>query len=159
MNPQGGEGNNDQLSTATPTPVVDRPLNADSLDKLEGVVAAAKLEAGAVQPTAPIQALEETPKGQFENQFGSGPASPPVAEVPELNPTDLKETSVAQLDPSTKAVDDLLAKGPQVVENPNPTVEAVAPAEKTPADILKEKIAANIDAFLEEVTQKQGVTS
>lgn len=114
----------------------------------DDVVAAAKLEAAA--SAAPLQTPAETPKGQFENQFGSG-VTPPVAETP--------SSSIAQLDPSIKTVDDLLTKGPQVIENPNPTVEAVAPAEKTPADILKERIAANIDTFLKEITQKQRVTS
>ena len=114
------------------------------LGNLEGVVPVAKPEVAATQPTAPVQAPKETPKVQFENQFGSGPATPPVAEVPEIKQEDSKEAPVAQLDPSIKTVDDLLTKGPQVVE-----------VEQTPAEKLKQEIAATIDAFLEEVTKEK----
>lgn len=158
MNPQGGEGNNNQLPTANTAAVVGPPLNAtvesnvaasNPLDKLEDVVAAAKLEAGAVQPTTPIQALEETPKGQFENQFGSGPDTSPVAE----SAPGLIDTTLANLGSTPPPA------GENVSANIQPALETPKHLEQTPADKLRQKISANIDAFLGEVEQKQGVTS
>lgn len=96
-------------------PNAGKPVNP--LSDLENVVAAAQQAAAAAQ----------TPKGQFEEQFGSG---------------------VTPLDPSIKTVDGLLAKGPQ-------TVEAVVPAKQTPAEKLKQQIAASVNAFLEEVTKEK----
>lgn len=121
-----------------PSSGVSNPTNP--LANLEGVVAAAKLEAAAAQ-AEPVQVPAETQEGQFVNQFGSG-LTPPVAEVPTLKPEDSQEAPVTSLDPG-----------------PEPAAEAAAPEEKTPAEKLKEQIAASVDAFLEEVTQKQAVTS
>jgi len=150
MNPQGGESNNNH--PAGQTAVLNRPLGipvaptessvgpSDPLANLQNVVDAARKDVASAAPQAPT---EETSQKAFQNQFGSG-ATPPVAE---LKPEDSTNPSVVQLDPSIETVDDLLAKGPQ-------TVEVSAPAEKTPADILKEQIAASVDAFLEKVLQK-----
>lgn len=120
MNPKVGKGNNNQSSGQTT--VLNRPLGAPvtpvepnvgssdpPLANLQSVVDAAR-EAVAAQVAAPLQTPAETPQKEFQAQFGSG-VTPPVAEVP-----------VAQLDPSIKTVNDLLAKGPQVVES-QPEVE------------------------------------
>lgn len=115
MNPNAGEGSNNQSSGQTAVlnhslgapvaPVEHSTGSSDaSLTNLQNVVAAAR---EAAQSTVPVQ----TPEENFQNQFGSGPATPPVAEVP-----------VAPLDPSINTVNDLLAKGPQVVES-QPEVE------------------------------------
>jgi len=158
MSPQGGESNNNQ--PAGQTAVLNGPLGvrvapsessvglSDPLANLQNVVDVARQEA--VVSAAPQSPTEETPQKAFQDQFGSG-AMPTVTE---LKPEDSTDTSVGQVDPGINTVDDLLAKEPQVVENPNPAVEAVAPAEKTPADILKEQIAASVDVFLEKVLQK-----
>lgn len=167
MNPNAGEGNNNQSPVTNTATVVDRPLNTTAelntgtplnpLDKLESVVVAAQ------------EAAAQTPEGQFNNQFGE-PTTPPVAEpVPGLDtalanlestpaafdaapPAETPSSSVASLDPNINTVADLLAKGPQVVE-------AVAPAEKSPADKLKEQVAASIDEFLAKVTTKEEITA
>lgn len=89
--------------------------SVNPLSNLESVVAAAQQAAAA----------QQTPKAQFENQFGSG-ATPPVAEVPADAP---------------------IAQSPQVVET-------VAP-EQTPAEKLKKQIAVSIDAFLEEAAREK----
>ncbi len=143
MNPKGEGGS----QPTAPTAVADRPLNPASgpsvgapstnpLSNLEEVVAAAQQAAAA----AAVQNPPPAPAEQFTAQFGSAGTTPPAVETP-------ADASVAPLNPNIKTVDDLLAKGPQ-------TVEAVAPAEKTPADKLKEQISASIDAFLADVTQK-----
>lgn len=93
------------------------------ISRVEGLVAAAQQEAAAAQ----------TPKVQFENQFGSLVAPHAVESTPDIDtvlasletsqqtqPPSAEgqdSTSVASLDPSIKTVDNLLAKGPQVVES------------------------------------------
>lgn len=116
MDLQGGENKNNQPSAVTPTAAEPN---------VEGVVAAAQ-EAAAAQ----------TPKRQFENQFGWGIVSP-VTKAP-----------VVPLDPGINIVLDPFAKEPQVVE-------AVAPAEQTPAEKLKKQIEDSVNTFLEEVTKEK----
>lgn len=161
MNPNAGEGGSNQPPT-TPTAAVNSPLNAtesnvadsNSLNKLEGVVAAAQ-EAANVAASP----LQPTPQQAFEDQFGEkkAPATAPLASAPadlgtspstpDLNAAlanietskDQDGTSVAPLVPGIDTIKDLLDKGPQV--------------EQTPGDKLRQKISADIDAFLEEVTK------
>ena len=147
MNPQGGEGNNNQPLAANAAAVVDRPLNAtvepnagvssNPLDKLEGVVAAAKLEAAA-QPTVPVQAPEETPKGQFENQFGSGPAIPPVAE----SAPDLIDTALANLGTTPPAVD---------VSALQPSADNLVPEQTQPVETLAQPEEDPQAAFVQDI--------
>ena len=138
MDPNAAEpGNQGGVAVADKQNPVDvkgeQPVNTDpSLANLEGVVAAAQ-QAAAASPVP--QTPAETPEGQFMNQFGSGPETPPVAEVP---------VSVAPLDPSINTVDDLLARGPQTAES-----------KKTPAEELKEDVSVAVEKFLEEVTKEK----
>lgn len=139
MDPQGGESNNNQPPAVNAAAVVDSSLSvavepnvaaSNPLDKLEGMVAAAKLEAGAVQPTASIQAPEETPKGQFENQFGSGPDTSPVAEsVPGLI-----DTSLANLGstppPAGEDVSSNIQQSAEVIPTPQPEETSLDPKQK-----------------------------
>lgn len=115
---------------------VNPPPSPNPLADLEDVVAAAQQEVAA--RAVSIQTSAE----EFKAQFGSG-VTPPVTEIPSSS-----EPSVASLDPSINTVDDLLVKGPQVVE-------AVAPPEQTPAEKLKKQISDSVDAFLEEVTKEK----
>ena len=100
MNPNAGEPGN-QGSTQGGVAVADKPISASpplaspDISRVEDLVTAAQQEAVAAQTT---------PKAQFENQFGSG-VTPPAAEAP-----------IAPLDPNINTVGDLLAQGPQVVE-------------------------------------------
>jgi hypothetical protein len=100
--------------------------SVNPLDKLEGVVVAAKLEAAQ---------SAQTPTGQFMDQFGSVDTAPPA----------VGESSVA----------DALVKDQTDGTVSSPPDEVAPQPEQTPADILKEKIAGNIDAFLEEVTKEK----
>lgn len=149
----------------------------DPLGTLESVVNAAK-QAAAAQ-AASSQTPVDASKGAFEAQFGdpisvtspvpesnsvpSGPAPDLDATLANLEPAppvvENPSSAVAPLDPDINTVGDLLQKGPQVVENPSPATatETIAVAEKTPeqtpADKLRQKIAKDVDAFLEEVTK------
>lgn len=154
VNPGGGVAES-PLATQNPAASPD-------ISRVEDLVAAAQQAAAA-----------QAPKDQFVNQFGSGSVTPPVAEsdssvaepAPDLMATALanlestlpetaqkpegpQSTLVSPLDPSINTVDDLLAKGPQVVE-------AVASPEETPAEKLKQEISDKIDAFLEETAKEK----
>ena len=139
MNPQGGEGGNNQPPPPPPTaPIVGSGVGVSSdpsnpLAGLEGVVAAAK-EAAAAQTT---------PKAQFENQFGSPqPTTPSVTDIANLGTPPPLDTSTPQSEPIQPV---------ETLTQPEP--------EQTPAEKLKEQIANSVNAFLEEVLQKQGVAS
>lgn len=142
MNSQGGEGNNNQSPTATPTAVVDRnvtvepnvEVSSNPLGKLEDVVAAAKLEA-APRTTATGQTPAETPKGQFLDQFGSGHATPATPTTVESAP-DLIDTALANV-------------------GDTPPAETPQQPEQTPAEKLKQQIADSVNAFLEEVAKEK----
>jgi hypothetical protein len=167
MNPQGGEGSNNQPPVANPAAAVDQsvgsPSASPSLASLEGVVAAAK-EAAAIQTTEPGQAPAKT---QFTNQFGSEPAEPVSEPAPDLmtaaleglgttpTPPVAENSTDVKLNPNINTVDDLLKGGQQITTDSVPPAEAVAPAEETPADKLKKQIAASVNAFLEEVTKEK----
>lgn len=130
MNPQDGQGNNNQSPAANAAASEPNVAVSNPLDKLEGAVAAAQAAAA------------QTPKGQFENQFGLGSATPTVAEpAPPAG-----GTSVPQ--PPT---DNLAPKQTQ------PVVETLAQREpeQTPAEKLKQQIADSVDAFLEEVIKER----
>lgn len=123
MNPNAGEPVNPGGAAVA---VGEQPVNnppTNPLADLEGVVAAAQ---EAAQATPPVQASAETPQGQFVDQFGSGPATPPVAEVPTNVP-------VAPLDSGT--------------------IEAVPPPEDPQATFVQE--VRNAVKKLEEATKKE----
>ena len=152
MDPQGGEGNKNQSPVATLTAVVDRPLNAtvepnvgsssNPLDKLEGVVAAAQLEAAAQAAPAPVQAPVGSPQREFENQFGSGPATPPVAEsAPGLIDTALASLGTTQAD---------IQPAPEAPPVPQPEEKQSDPQQE-----FKDEVAQAADKLLKALEEKK----
>lgn len=158
------------ISQVGESPIGAAPSQTPSPDisRVEDLVAAAQQEAAAVaQAPTPAQTPAEN---DFAKQFGgvTSPVEPTSATTPpaESNVADpmgqalaglgtpsnvqpaveplSSEEPVAKLDESIKTMDDLLAKGPQTAE-----------AEQTPAEKLKQQIAASVDAFLDEVTKEK----
>lgn len=164
MNPNAGEGGSNQpsITPAAPTAGPDVAAPADpSLNNLEGVVKAAQDAVGAQAAAAPT--LPQTPEqaafvGQFDPTQSTMPAAEPAPDLMSQaissleTPSDQSSSPVAQLDPNIKTVDDLLTKGPQVVDS---TGVETTPGQETPAEKLKKKIADSVDAFLEEVTKEK----
>ena len=158
---------------ASPTAPMGSPAD---VSRVEGLVAAAQ-EAVAVQTANPVAPVQTSEQAAFATQFGPSESTQPSAEPPDLmtaaleglgTPTPIADQPVAptaenstdvKLDPSINTIDDLLKKGPQVVENPPPAVEAAVVSEQTPADKLKEQIADAVDAFLLNEVTKDKVTA
>ncbi len=83
-----------------------------------------------------------TPEGQFEDQFGSGSAKPPVAE---------SDSAVADNSTAPGLIDTALAN---LGTTPPPaSSEASQQPEQTPENKLKQRISDAIDVFLQEATK------
>lgn len=133
MDPNAAKPDNPNIVNPGLEPPVTN-VSSDPLSNLQNVVDAAK-QAAAVQ----------TPQGQFMDQFGSGPATPPI--VDNATVPGLIDTALANLGTPPEQTQ------PVVETLPQPELE------QTPAEKLKQQISDSVDAFLEEVLRKQGVTS